>query len=149
MSVGDVMGRGLVAAGFMLLAAIATLGAHHAITDVYDVSRTMTVEGRVDRLVFKDPHTFVHLQVTGDDGSLRTWAVELEGAAKLRRQGVRGDTLKAGDYLSICGNPGRDASQYRLRMLILTRAADGLVVEISPSAESLPEPGEGCADPSE
>lgn len=112
-----------------LVVALATpVFAHHIITEVYDVKRTMTIEGQVDRLVLKNPHTFVHLSVVGDEGRTRTWAVELEGATRLQRQGIGGETFEIGDELTVCGNPGRDASQYRLLMLELRRPSDGLSV---------------------
>jgi hypothetical protein len=97
---------------------------HHLIAEVYDVKRTMTVDGRVDRIVLRNPHTFVHLSVVDTEGQSRTWAIELEGATTLRRRGVDGATFKIGDQLTVCGNPGRDASQYRLLMLELRRPSD-------------------------
>lgn len=103
-------------------------GSHHFITEVYDVNRTATIEGRVDRFVYQDPHSFVHLQVRDRRGRPLTWAVELEGAASLRQRGVSSRTLRPGDRLTVCGNPGRDAGQYRLLMLALERPLDGLAV---------------------
>lgn len=103
-------------------------GSHHFVTEVYDVSRTATIEGRVDRFVYQDPHSFVHLQVRDRRGRPLTWAVELEGAASLRQRGVSGGTLRPGDRLTVCGNPGRDAGRHRLLMLALERPLDGLAV---------------------
>ena len=111
----------------IVLLAAATAGpvlGHHLIAEVYDVKRTMTVDGRVDRIVLRNPHAFVHLSVVGTEGQSRTWAIELEGATTLRRRGVDGATFKIGDQLTVCGNPGRDASQYRLLMLGLRRPSD-------------------------
>ena len=111
----------------IVLLAAATAGpvlGHHLIAEVYDVKRTMTVDGRVDRIVLRNPHAFVHLSVVDTEGQSRTWAIELEGATTLRRRGVDGATFKIGDQLTVCGNPGRDASQYRLLMLELRRPSD-------------------------
>jgi len=109
----------------LLVAAAAPVLAHHLITEVYDVTRAMTISGSVERVVLKNPHTFVHLSVLDDEGRTRTWAVELEGATKLRRQGIDSKTFTIGDEVTVCGNPGRDASQYRLLMLELRRPGDG------------------------
>ena len=106
------------------LAALIAAHPDHLIAEVYDVKRTMTVDGRVDRIVLRNPHAFVHLSVVGTEGQSRTWAIELEGATTLRRRGVDGATFKIGDQLTVCGNPGRDASQYRLLMLGLRRPSD-------------------------
>lgn len=102
--------------------------AHHLITEVYDVSRTATIEGRVDRFVYQDPHSFVHLRAPGAGGRPLTWSIEMEGAARLRQLGVGADALRPGDRLTVCGNPGRDAGQHRLLMLALDRPRDGLSV---------------------
>lgn len=140
------MTRGVVLLGAIAAVSFAGVGAHHSITEVYDVGRTMTVEGRVDRVFLNDPHTFVHLLVVDGRGQAHTWAVELEGEAKLRQQGVSLETFRSGDHLTVCGNPGRDSSKYRLRMLRLMRPADGLSVQISPTADSLPETGDDCSN---
>jgi thiamine monophosphate kinase len=43
----------------------------------------------------------------------------------LSRDGVSRDTLKAGDRVIVSGNPGRDASEHRLRLHSIVRPADG------------------------
>lgn len=101
---------------------------HHLITEVYDVSRTATIEGRVDRFVYQDPHSFVHLRAPDARGRPLTWSIEMEGAARLRQLGVGAGALRPGDRLTVCGNPGRDAGQHRLLMLALDRPRDGLSV---------------------
>lgn len=107
-------------------------GAHHVISEVYDIGRILTLEGEVDRIGYRDPHSFLHLRVAGDGGAGRTWSVELEGAAKLHQLGMERGTLRPGDRITVCGNPGRDAGQYRLLMLVLTRPSDGLAVRRTP-----------------
>lgn len=115
-------------------AAALPAGAHHVISEVYDIDRTITVEGWVGRIGYRDPHSFLHLRVPDGGQAPRTWSVELEGAAKLRQLGVERETLRPGDRLTICGNPGRDAGQYRLLMLTLARPSDGLAVRRTPMA---------------
>lgn len=101
---------------------------------MYDIGRTITVDGRVDRIGYRDPHSFLHLRVSGDPNGTRTWSVELEGAAKLHQLGVDSETPRPGDRITVCGNPGRDAGQYRLLMLVLARPSDGLAVRRTPMA---------------
>ena len=75
-----------------------------------------------------NPHAFIHLSVVGDEVRTRTWAVELEGATQLRQKGIDGTTFAIGDAVTVCGNAGRDVSQYRLLMLKLRRLSDGFAV---------------------
>jgi hypothetical protein len=48
--------------------------AHHSHPFFYDVCKTVTIEGRIDRVEFKDPHTLIFLKT--DDGTAYTvdWA---------------------------------------------------------------------------
>ena len=140
--------------GTLLLAVLAAgaaalpAAAHHVISEVYDMGRTITVQGQVDRVGYRDPHSFLHLRVPGGGNGVRTWSVELEGAAKLQQLGVDRETLRSGDRITVCGNPGRDAGQYRLLALVLARPSDGLAVRRTPMAnqrecDSLPAGGAG------
>ena len=135
---GSRCGKGSVRTGTLLLAvgmAVAAAqpgGAHHVISEVYDIGRIHTLEGEVDRIGYRDPHAFLHLRVVDGDSGGRIWSIELEGAAKLRQLGVERGTLRPGDRITVCGNPGRDAGQYRLLMLVLTRLSDGLAVRRTP-----------------
>ena len=124
--------RTLLLAIGVAVASVQPGGAHHVISEVYDIGRILTLEGEVDRIGYRDPHSFLHLRVDDDGGSGRIWSVELEGAAKLHQLGVERGTLLPGDRITVCGNPGRDAGQYRLLMLVLTRPSDGLAVRRTP-----------------
>ena len=99
--------------------------AHHSISATYLENKTVTVEGQLVQLLFRNPHSFVHLVVRERDGSAVRYAVEWVGANQLGGQGVGRDTLKIGDRVVISGNPGRNSRDHLLRMLSLTRLKDG------------------------
>ena len=86
--------------GIVLVAVVLALGmpagAHHSIAEIYDESRTITIEGGRGCFFYEDPHTFVHLVVEGERGETRTWAVEFYGTAKLSQQGLSRETLQPG-----------------------------------------------------
>ncbi len=102
------------------------VGAHHSVATVYDESRTMMLEGEIERVLNLQPHAWLHLVVRGSRGRTRTWAVEFGTASKLSSSGVSQVALRPGDRITVCGNPGRDPGAYRLRMLTLRRPSDGL-----------------------
>ena len=99
--------------------------AHHSFTATYFEDRTVTIEGRVLQFQFRNPHSFVHLQAPDENGEMHRWAVEWGGSSQLSNQGLAGATLRPGDVVQITGNPGRDPSDHRVRMLYLFRPADG------------------------
>ena len=113
----------LVAVGILC---VVRVGAHHPVATVYDEKRTVTLEGEVRRLVDDGPHPVAHLVVRGDGDATRTWAVEFDSASEARQVGDGTASLRPGDHISVCGNPGRDPGQFRLRMLALERSSDGL-----------------------
>ena len=99
--------------------------AHHPVSDVYDQTETLTLAGEIVALVYRNPHTILHVDVSDRSGARRTWAIEWSSATRLLSRGVTLDTLQPGDRVVACGNPGRDPGQYRLLLLTLTRPADG------------------------
>ena len=112
-----------LAAGAWLIATQAY--AHHSFAATYLEDKSVTIEGELVQLVFRNPHSFVHVMVTARDGSTVRYAVEWAGAAQLGVQGITRQTLKTGDRLIISGTPGRYSEDHRVRMLTLRRPKDG------------------------
>ena len=113
----------LIVAGVGLLSGQAD--AHHSISATYLENQTVTIEGQLVQLLFRNPHSFVHLVVRERDGTTVRYAVEWAGANQLGGQGVGRDTLKIGDRVVVSGNPGRNSRDHLLRMLSLHRPKDG------------------------
>ena len=103
----------------------APLYAHHSFGAAYLENQTVTIEGQLVQLLFRNPHSFVHVMVREKDGTVVRYAIEWSGALQLGGQGVSRDTLKIGDRVVISGNPGRNRKDHLLRMLTLHRPKDG------------------------
>ena len=116
----------LIATAAALTALAGAAAAHHSFTATYFEDRTMEIEGKLLQFMFRNPHSFVHVTVTEKDGTMVRYAVEWGGAAQLGGQGVTRETLKLGDKLIISGNPGRNPTDHRVRMISLRRPSDGL-----------------------
>jgi len=84
------------------------------------------LEGKLVQFVYRNPHTFVHLQ-TDEAGKAQRWAVEWSGTSQLDRAGVTRDTLKIGDSVVVTVHPSRVAGEYRGLMVRLVRPSDGFV----------------------
>jgi len=103
----------------MLLSAV-SLYAHHSFAATYDQKQTITLTGKIVQFSFRNPHSFVQVEV--DDGKEKVrWAVEWAGAAQLANSGVQNDTLKYGDTVVLTGNPGRNPADHRIRMVTVKR----------------------------
>jgi hypothetical protein len=99
--------------------------AHHSISSTYLEDKTVTIEGELVQLLFRNPHSFVHMVVRDKDGRPVRYAIEWGGANQLGVQGLSRDTLKIGDRLIVHGNPARNQRDHRVRMLTLERPRDG------------------------
>ena len=113
----------MVFAGMTLLGVSAY--AHHSFAATYFEDKTVTVEGDLVQFLYRNPHSFVHVEVKQPDGTTVRWAVEWGAGGQLGRQGVTRETLKPGDHVIVVGNPGRNPEDHRLRMVNITRPADG------------------------
>jgi uncharacterized protein DUF6152 len=99
--------------------------AHHSYGATYDTSREIKLEGKVVQFVFRNPHSFVHVQAPDPAGAEQRWAVEWAGTSQLSNSGVSRESLKVGDDVIIVGRPSRVPGEYRLLMVTLKRPVDG------------------------
>jgi hypothetical protein len=107
-----------------VLAAAAAASAHHSYAATYDVANEIKLEGKLVQFVYRNPHSFVHVQAPDKDGVMQRWAVEWAGTGQLAEAGVQRDTLKVGDHVVITGRPSRVAGEYRALMVTLLRPSD-------------------------
>jgi hypothetical protein len=99
--------------------------AHHSFTATYDETLQGRIEGEVAQVLFRNPHSMIHVIAPGDDGSVHRWTIEWAGIAALNGGGVTRETLRIGDHVIVTGNPGRNAEEHRLRLLSIERPSDG------------------------
>jgi hypothetical protein len=103
------------------------LSAHHSFAASYLENQSVTIEGQLVQLQFRNPHSFVQIIVREPDGRDIRYAVEWRGAGELVAQGVTNGTLRVGDRLVITGNPSRNTTDHRVRLLRLLRPRDGFM----------------------
>ena len=112
-----------LALGACLVAARA--GAHHSFAATYFEDKTQMIQGTIVQFLFRNPHSFVHVEAPDDKGQMQRWAVEWAATAQLKESGVDYQSLKPGDEVIVTGNPGRNAADHRLRMQSVERPKDG------------------------
>ena len=78
--------------------------AHHAFS-MFDRAKTMTIEGKVKEFQWTNPHTWVQVLVTQEDGTVVEWSIEGSSPNGLRRRGWRSDSIKTGDEVKVLINP--------------------------------------------
>jgi len=112
-----------------VLAAVLLTGvaayAHHSYGATYDTSKEVKLEGKLVQFVYRNPHSFVHVQAPDSSGAMQRWSVEWAGTAQLDNQGIKRESLKVGDEVVIMGRPSRVTGEYRALMVSLKRPLDG------------------------
>src|SRR5688572_11947084 len=98
------------------LAAGTAAYAHHSYAATYDVTREITLDGKLVQFVLRNPHSFVHMEAADEKGVMQRWAVEWAGTTQLGNQGVKRESLKVGDQIVVTGRPSRVAGEYRALM---------------------------------
>jgi hypothetical protein len=81
--------------------------AHHG-AGLYDMRRNVELEGKLTRLDFVNPHTYVYFDVVGNDGKVIAMKCEMRSATTLRRSGWSPDMFKPGVSIKVTGHPHRD-----------------------------------------
>jgi hypothetical protein len=115
----------LIFAGVVLLAGATRVFAHHSFSATYDSSQKVEIAGLVKEFVWRNPHSFMRLDVEDKDGTTKTWTLEWGSTNDLTQAKITRTTLKPGDRLVVTGEAPRDPSSLRLLISTVRRPSDG------------------------
>lgn len=109
----------------VFLALAVSAPAHHSLGATYDGNQTLTLKGKIAQLLLRNPHSFLHIDVVDESGKTVRWSLEWRSAGSLGQQGIKRDTLKAGEEVVITCNPSRTPGDTRGALVTLHRTSDG------------------------
>lgn len=114
-----------------LAGAATTTAAHHSQSQ-FEPEKTVSVQGTLTRLSWRNPHTLFLMQgklVEGADGE-QEWTVEGPSPQQLTRVGWGATVSKVGDRVTFSGRPRRDGKPELL--LLTVTLADGKTFNFNP-----------------
>ena len=115
-------------AAFLAVAAlvVATRGviAHHSFAAEFDATKTLNLKGIVTKIEWANPHTYFYMDVTGADGKVVNWGMEMGSPNGLMRQGWTRNTLHIGDEVTVEGSQAKDGANVG-NARVVTLAATG------------------------
>lgn len=83
---------------------------HHSQAAYTDASGAISITGVVKKVEFTNPHAFIYLEVTSENGQTRVWALELMSIRALKMLGWLSDTVKVGDTITAIGRPAKNGA---------------------------------------
>lgn len=99
-------------AGLLLGAMTASpASAHHAFAAEFDVNKPLTLKGKVVKMEWINPHTWIHVAVVDEKtGQTNTWMIEGGPPNGLIRRGFTKDSLPKGTEITVTGWQAKDDS---------------------------------------
>jgi Family of unknown function (DUF6152) len=97
--------------------------AHHSFA-MYDQTKVLVLTGVAHQFIAQANHAELHFYLIGPDGKLERgkngqlvdWGVEMAGAAAVAREGITGETFKAGTIFTVHMNPLRSGGNFGSRV---------------------------------
>lgn len=132
---------GISVAVLLTLAASPTW-AHHSAAP-FDLTKSISLQGTVEKWVWANPHSWLYIRVVKTDGAQEIWGLEAGSTGMLARAGWNAADMKPGDKVTVMAAPERSGNH--IGLLNEVHLASGRV--LSAAAGLPPPPGAGAPPP--
>ncbi len=79
--------------------------AHHSLVGEFDTSKSVDVRGAITKVEWTNPHIWLYLDVTAENGVVEKWECEMGSPNQLIRQGWKKEDLPVGTIIRTQANP--------------------------------------------
>ena len=102
------VGVATIALAGLVVAVGVPVGAHHAFGAEFDPNRPVVLRGPVVKVEWVNPHTWIHVEITADDGNKQVWRVEGGTPNTLLRRGLTRESIPVGAIIVVDGYQSKD-----------------------------------------
>jgi hypothetical protein len=120
--------------------------AHHAFGAEFDANSPVLIKGKIVKIEWVNPHTWIHVETAKPDGTKEIWMFEGGSPNTLLRRGVNKTTFPAGTDIVIDGYQARDHSEKRANARNVT-FSDGHKIFLGSTGTGAPDPEKFPATP--
>jgi len=99
-----------ILAGALLCAAALPVEAHHSFAAEFDQTKPIKLQGKVTKMEWINPHSWIHMEVDGPNGEPVAWMIEGGTPNLMLRRGFTVKSLQAGTEIIVEGYLARDGS---------------------------------------
>ncbi len=85
--------------------------AHHAFSAEFDANHPVHFQGTVARVEWINPHTWIHIDVTREDGEVERWMIEGGNPHNLFRRGFTREVISVGLEIVVDGYASKDGTR--------------------------------------
>ena len=122
----------------LLVVAAIPAAAHHAFGGEFDANRPVLLKGKLVKVEWVNPHSWIHVEITNAKGDKEIWMVEGGSPNSLLRRGVTRDSLKVGTEVVVDGYQARDHTLLRANGRNVT-LADGTKLFLGSTGTGAPD----------
>ena len=102
----------LVAAGVTVGVFLMTepVASHHAFSAEFDATKPVALRGKITKMEWINPHAWMHMDVTNEDGTVESWMIEAGPPGALVRRGWSRDSVVPGTEVLVEGYRALDGA---------------------------------------